>query len=245
MDGDTPVFQDGNPVWVDGEGKEQVMKRDTVSNLRNESKTWRTRAEENLTKLKAFDGLDAQAARDAISKLGQIDQKTLIDAGEVDKVRGTIKAEYETKFGELTKENDGLKSKVNSMILDSAFAGSEYIRDNIAIPSEMFRSHFGQFFKVVEGKVEAFDKAGNRIMSDKSVGEYADFEEAVEKLVGGYSQRDSILKAPEHRGSGNQGAGGNRGTGKTVKRSEFAALPAAKQAELAAKMRAGEIQLVD
>ena len=245
MDGDNPVFQDGNPVWVNSDGSETVLKRDTISNLRGEAKTWRNRAEDNLTKLKDFEGIDARAARDALEKLGKIDAKMLIDSGEVDKVRNAVKSEYDAQINERDTRIGTMQARIDGMILDSAFSGSEFIRDNIAVPVEMFRSHFGQFFKVKDDKIEAYDRAGNRIMSKKNMGEYADFNESVELLVEGYSQKDSILKAPDQGGSGNTGAGGSRGTGRVVRRSDLAGMSPGKMAEIMAAVRKGEINLVD
>ena len=245
MDGDKIALQDGNPVWVNNDGTESILKHDTISNLRNEAQTWRTRAEENLNKLKGFEGLDAAKARDALDKISKIDAKALIDAGEVDKVRNAVKEEYTSQLTEKDTALKQLQGRIDGMVLDAAFNASEFIRDNIAIPVEMFRSHFGQSFKVEDGKISAFDKAGNRVMSKKNIGEYADFDEAIELLVDSYSQKDSILKAPEHRGTGNKGGGGGTGTGRIIRRADLATMAPAKLGELMAKVRAGEIKLVD
>lgn len=245
MDGDKIALQDGNPVWVNADGSESVLKHDTISNLRSEAQTWRTRAEENLNKLKGFDGLDAAKAREALDKLKKIDEKALIDSGEVDKVRDTIKSEYTSQLSEKDKEIATLSTRISGMILDAAFNSSKFISENIAVPAEMFRDSFGKFFKVEDGKIIAFDRAGNRVMSKKSVGEFADFDEAIELLVDSYSQKDAVLKAPEHRGTGNNGGGGGGGTGRVVRRADLASMPPAKMADLMAKVRAGEIKLVD
>ncbi|NUM72752.1 hypothetical protein HUU40_00180 [candidate division KSB1 bacterium] len=245
MDGDKPVFKDGNPVWVSKDGTESVLQRDTIERLNSESKTWRTRAEENMTQLKAYEGLDAAKAREALEKLQKIDQKSLIDAGEVDKVRNEIKSTYETQLNETKGTITKLQDRINGMITDSAFSASPYIRENIAVPVEMFRGAFGKFFKIENEQLQAFDAAGNRLMSKKKIGEYADFDEAVELLVESYPQKDAILKAPDQRGTNSNGNGGQRGGGRTLKRSDFEKLDAAKQYEFSVAVRKGEARLID
>jgi hypothetical protein len=56
--------------------------------------------------------------------------------------------------------------------------------------------------------------------------------------------KDQILRAPDIGGTGSSG-GGNRGTGRVIKRSEFAALPPSQQAEYASAMQRGEIKIAD
>lgn len=245
MDGDTPVFKDGNPVWVDADGSEKVLQRDTISRLNTEAKNHRTAAEQAREQLKAFEGLDAKQAREALEKLKTVDLTKMVDAGRLDEVKNSVKAEYDVQISERDKKLGDLQQRINGMILDGAFNASSYIKDNIAIPAEMFRDSFGKYFKVEDDKLQAFDRAGNRIMSKKNIGEFADFDEAIEILVDGYSQKDAILKAPEHRGSGSTGGGGHSGGGRAIRRAEFDALPSAKQAEIAAKVSKGELRLVD
>jgi hypothetical protein len=100
-------------------------------------------------------------------------------------------------------------------------------------------------FKVEDGKVTAYDRAGNRIMSKKNVGEYADPTEALELLVETHPQKDALLKAPSAGGAGNGGAGGARGGGNVMKRSDFDALPSSQKPLIGAKVAAGEMTIAD
>lgn len=243
MDGDKMALADGNPVWIDGDGTERTIKRETIPNLQNENKTYRTQLEELRNKSKDFEGLDPKEARAALEKLKNVDLSQMVEAGKLDEVKETLKTEYTGQITERDQTIAQLNDRINGMMLDSAFGGSEYIRDNIAVPVEMFRAAFGQYFKIEDGKITAQDRAGNRIMSKKNIGEYADFDEAIELLVEGYSQRDAILKAPEHRGAGSSGGGGGRGGARVIKRSDLEGLPPQKVAELMAKVRSGEMQL--
>jgi len=70
------------------------------------------------------------------------------------------------------------------------------------------QARFGQAFKVEDGKVVAYDPAGNKIFSRSRAGEVADFDEALEALVDQYPYKDQIL-----RGSGASGGGASPGGG--------------------------------
>lgn len=244
MDGDKPVFKDGNPVWVGSDGSESVMQRDTIARLNAEAKGHRTRAEQLAEQYKPFEGLDAAAARKALETVQKIDAKTLIDAGEVDKVKESIKGEFTGQLKESEKKITELQTRLNAMITENAFTSSQYIRENIAVPVDMFRGAFSQYFKIEGDSLQAFDKAGNRLMSKKNIGEYATFEEAIELLVEAYPQKDAILKAPEHRGSGTD-AGGQRPGTMTMKRSAFEKLSPQQQVDFVGKVNAGTARLID
>lgn len=249
LDADGKIeVKDGNPVWVKEDNSESVIEGGTISRLNGEAKANRERAEKAekaLEKFKDFDGLDATKAREALDTLSKLDQKKLVDAGEIDRVREEIGKGYQTQVAEREAKIAEFQSKLDRMMLDNAFAQSDFVRERIAVPPEMFKSHFGQNFKVEEGKIVAYDSTGNKIFSDKRMGELASVDEAFEKLVGNYAHKDSILKAQSQNGTGNTGGGGSRGGVRSMTRAEFDGLPPAKQAEAASLARKGEITLSD
>lgn len=239
-------MKDGNPVYVDGSGREMVVKHDTISNLNAESKSLREAKEAAEKSLKEFDGLDGKTAREAIEKLKQIDAKELIDAGKVDEVKEQIKSEYEKQLSEKDSLAQQLQQRLDGMQIDSIFSQSDFVRDNLAVPRDMFEASFRNYFKVEDGKVVACDKSGNRLMSKENVGEFASPDEALKLLVESHPQKDTILKANAGSGSGADGGAGNRhGGGKFIKRAEFDALPPLKQAETMKKITSGEAKIVD
>lgn len=242
----TAEMKDGNPVYVDASGREMVVKHDTISNLNAESKSLREAKEKAENALKEFEGLDGKLAREAIEKLKKIDAKELIDAGKVDEVKEQIKAEYEKQLSEKDGLAQQLQQRLDNMQVDSIFSQSDFVRNNIAVPQDMFEASFRNYFKVEDGKVVAYDKSGNRLMSKQNVGEFASPDEALKLLVESHPQKDTILKADTGNGSGADGSGGYRGaTGKLIKRADFDALPPMKQAEAMKKVTAGEAKLVD
>lgn len=238
-------LNDGNPVYVDGSGREMVVKHDTISNLNAEAKSHREAKEAAEAALKPFEGIDPKIAAEAIDKLGKIDAKQLIDAGKVDEVKSQIKSEYDKQLSDKDAAIGDLQSRLDGMKVDSIFSQSDFVRNNIAVPQDMFEASFRKNFKVEDGKVVPYDKSGNVLMSKKTIGEVATAEEALQLLVESHPQKDTILKAGVGNGSGSDGSGGNRGVGRVINRGEFEKLAPAKQAEVAKSVQAGEMRLTD
>lgn len=242
------VLRDGNPVLVDADGAERTVGLDTISRLNAENRTHRERYERAETSLKAFNGLDPSKVADAIKALdtvSKLDAKKLIDAGEVDRVREEIGNAFKEKLGEFEKENNTLKTQLNDLRLGNAFNSSKWIQDNVATPLPMFRAHFEKHIKVEDGKLVPYDAAGNKISSKKRLGEIADFDEAIEILIETSPFKNDILKAPNQRGSGNNGDGGKKAGVRYMSRADFEQLSHGERAVIAGKMRSGEVSLTD
>lgn len=239
------------PVFVHADGKEVAFDADstisTISRLNGEAKTHREAKEAAETALKPFKDAgitDPAAAAKALNTVKNLDDKKLVDAGEVEKIRqaaiDSVRAEFEpfkTKATELEQQLYGEK-------IGGAFARSKFIADKVAVPADMVQATFGSRFKIEGGKTIALDANGQQIFSRTRHGEIADFEEALEIMVDNYPHKASILKASGASGSGasgSQGAGGK----KTVARSQFDALPALEKATLAKEFRAGTAVLTD
>lgn len=247
MDGDKLAMDaKGNPIFINSDGAELATEANTISRLNAEAKGHRERAEAAETRLAAFKDIDPDKAREAFDKLSKVDQKKLIDAGEVDKVRNEVSANFTAQIAEKDKAISSANDRINGMIKDRAFDRSKFIAENIAIPADMFTDTFGKHFKVDEkGNLVANDKNGNPIYSKTRMSEIADVDEALSILVDQYPHKDRILKAPDVGGSGNGGGGGNRGTGRTMRRAEFDGLDPVAKANTAAAVGKGEMQLVD
>lgn len=236
---------DGNPVYVLADGSETTIAGDTISRLNGEAKTHREAKEKALNDLKKYEGLDPDAARKAIETVGKIDAKKLIDAGEVDKVRGEVAQQFTAQLAERDKANATLSATLDNMRLATAFSQSDFVRDRIAIPAEIFQGHFAKNFKVEDGKVVPYDSTGNKIFSKKKMGEVADFEEAISMIVDTYPHKNTILKANAGAGSGNNGNGGRSGAGIFVQRTDFEKMTPAEQAATAMKAGKGELTIVE
>lgn len=234
------VLKDGDPVFIDSAGNEMVVSSDTISRLNGEAMTHRKEKENLQIKLKEFEGIDPVVAKKSIEIAGKLDAKQLIDAGKVDEVKKQITDQFTAQLNEQVGMNKTLQGKIENMLIDGVFANSEFVNNNLAIPRDIFKDSFAKHFKVEDGQVVAFDKAGNKLYSKKKAGEYADTEEAIQLLVESHPQKDSLLKADVGAGSGSKGGGNNR-PGRAMTRDEFSKLPPNKQAETALKMRSGEM----
>lgn len=237
----------GNPIYVQADGREMSVVHDTVTRLGNEAKQHRERAETAERELKKYEGIsDPDKAREALDTVSKLDQKQLIDAGKVDEVKQQITQQYESRLSDVQKSLDEANNRYNRTMLDSAFKGSEFLRDNVAVPADLIQAALQNRYKVDGDKIIPLDSSGNPLQSSKRIGETADFDESLAMFIEARPDRDVLLKAPEARGSGNNGGGGNRGGGRIVKRADFDAMTDPHQkADIAQKVGSGEMKLVD
>jgi hypothetical protein len=207
------VIEDGKPVYTDDDGKDvafdAVGTRNTITRLNAEAKSHRERADGFEKTAKAFEGIeDAAAAKKALEIVANLDAKKLVDAGEIEKVKGEISKAFQTQLDEANNKAQGLEQQLYAEKIGGSFARSQYIAEKMAVPADMVQATFGSNFKIEEGKVVAYDAQGQKIFSRSRPGELADFNEALETLVSQYPHRDHILK-----GSGAQGTGAHTTNG--------------------------------
>lgn len=238
------VVQDGKPVYVHEDGKEVAFDAAatvaTISRLNGEAKAHREAKEAAEEKLKGFEGIeDAEAARKALETTKNLEEGKLIAAGKVEEIKAAAaKAAEErvaaqskahaTELEKLRGEHDALLKTYHGEKIGGAFAASAFVKDKTLLPGPAAQKVFGDHFKVEDGKLVAFDASGNKVFSRSRPGEVADFEEAIEVLVGAYPYRDDILRGNNNGGGGSRGGSGGT-SGKTIGRAEFEQLdPAAR-----------------
>jgi hypothetical protein len=189
--------------------------------------------------LKLFDGVEDipawhVSATKALDTVKNLDDKTLVDAGKVEQVKAEVKEAYEGQVGQLKttiKDNETahgamvvIKDRVihrltvgNHFATDPHFTGAEPLTNMLPGPAE---AYFGHHFKVlpVEGKPGDVKVVGyingNEILSRKAdtVGDVAEFPEAMAIIIEQYPQKNHILTAGLP-GSGAGGGGGGGGGG--------------------------------
>ena len=235
------VLQDGKPVYVHDDGKEvafdAVATVATISRLNGEAKSHRERAEAAEGKLKGFEGIDDPAAAvKALAIVKNLDDKKLVDAGDVERVKLEAIKAVEEKYAPTVKRVTELETQLHNEIVGGSFARSKTIADKFAIPADLVQARFGQHFKVEGGKMVAVDAQGNKVYSRARPGELADFDEALEVLVDQYPYKANILKGTGNSGGGSGGGQGGQGGGKrTLTRAQFEALPAGERAKAASE----------
>ncbi|WP_342049884.1 MULTISPECIES: DUF6651 domain-containing protein [unclassified Cupriavidus] len=232
------------PVFIGADGKESPFDGDstvaTISRLNGEAKSHRERAETAEASLKTFEGItDPAAALKALTTVKNLDDKKLVDAGEVEKVKAEAIKSVEEKFAPTVQRAADLEAQLNQHLIGGAFSGSKYIAEKFAAEGpagvEIARALFANRFKVEDGKLVAYDGAGGKIYSRTRHGELADADEAIELMVDAYPHKTSLLKGSGASGGGAHGGGGGNGGKKTMTRAQFSQLSPADQAKAAAE----------
>lgn len=245
IDGKTYAeVSDNKPVYIGDDNKETVYDpvgmHQTISRLNHESKTHREAKEALEAQVAAFKDLDPEKARKALEIVKNLDDKKLIDAGEVERVKQETAKAYQTKLDEAAAENEKLRNQYSTEKINAAFAASKFIKDKLAVPPDMVQATFARSFVFKDGQISPVDANGQPIYSDSNPGNVASFDEALEKIVQQYPYRDSILKGSGHSGSGTEtpGEGGKR----TITRKQFESLPPDQQQKYATSK---EVQITD
>jgi hypothetical protein len=231
------------PVFIHPDGKEAPFDADsTLASIRARAEQSQRVEAENKDlkeKVKAFDGLDAEEARKAIATVKNLDDKKLVDAGEVERVKAeTIKA-VEEQYKPIKDKAAELESQLNRHLIGGAFARSKFIAEKFAAEGpagvEIAEALFGSRLKVEGGKVVGYDANGAKLYSRSRPGELADPDEAIELLVDSYPHKASILKGSGSSGSGSSGSSNGGGGKKTIPRAQFDQLdPAGRMAHVKA-----------
>lgn len=209
------VIVDGHPVYVHEDGKEVAV---DVAQLTSRAQYLATESEKAFQQrddakrsLKAFEGIeDVAAARKALDTVSKLDQKQLVDAGEIDTVRNEISKAYQAQLDEANTKAQTFEQQLYAEKIGGSFARSQFIAEKMAVPADMVQATFGSSFKIEEGKVVAYDAQGQKIFSRTRPGELADFNESLETLVSQYPHRDHILKSSNANGGGAPNSGGNQ-----------------------------------
>jgi hypothetical protein len=242
------VLDNGNPVYVNDVGKEITLDPPAmhlvIGKVNVENRRLREANENAEALVKAFDGIDAAAARKAMELVKNLDDSKLIDAGKVEEIRAAAVKSVEDKYKPITEEAERLKRELYTERVGGQFARSKYIAEKTILPPDIAQAAFGQYFELKDGKILARDASGNTIYSDANPGNPADFDEALEKLVSGSANRDRILKGSGHTGSGTNGVDGSTGA-RVVTREQLAKMNPMQSAKTAEAIGKGEVKLVD
>lgn len=215
------VLQDGKPVYIHDDGKEVAFDAvgtvATISRLNAEARDHRVAKEGALEQLKAFEGIaDPAAARKALETLSNLDQKRLVDAGQVEQANLERDKAWQIKLDAANQTAAQFEQQLYGEKIGGSFARSTFISEKLAVPADMIQAAFGNRFKVESGQTVAYDAQGNKIFSRSRPGELASFDEALEVLVDQYPNKDHIMKPSGQSGGGavpgagqQQGARGN------------------------------------
>jgi len=195
--------------------------------------------------------LDAEAAKTAMETVKNFDDKKLLDAKEVEKLKASMQIAYVEKENEINK---GWQSKVAEMektlgskngtifelMVVSEFAKSPTVNKKLLLPPDIAAGHFGKHFKVEgEGKdAKVIGYFGDeKILSKIKPGTPAEFEEALGVVIDNYPMKDQILRSGDG-GSGSTGGGGGTGKMGGISPEDFAKLPASEKLRIGHEVEA-------
>lgn len=230
------------PIFINKEGTEAPFDADstvdTIGRLNGEAKAHRIAKEAAEAALKPFKDAgieDPVAAAEAVKLAKNIKEGDLVTAGKVQEIKdaatrtaneavANATRQAEEKQRALTEQNEKLTQSLNNHIIGGSFAGSKFIAEKLAIPADIAQKVFGDRFKVDDGKLVPLGADGNPIFSATNHGNHADFEEAIQVMVGQYSNKDMILKGSGASGGGAKGGGADTGGKKAITRAAFDAM---------------------
>lgn len=239
------VGSDGNPVWIDTAGKESTVSGDTITRLNGEARDHRKRAEDAEKALKAFEGIEPTAAREAIAKLATVDLSKMVEAGKVEEVRAAITADFQKRLDAKDIELKTMSDNVRNSAIQSAFMGSKFVTEKLTLAPADVQALFGGRFDVRDGKVVALDANKQPVTSAKNMGEFATFDEAIEMVVMQHPTKETLLRGANNSGTGNNGGGGYNGVKRTATRADERAMSHADRAAFMKEVREGKAELVD
>jgi uncharacterized protein YdaT len=147
-------------------------------------------------------------ASKALELIKNLDDKKLIEADEVEKLKNKVREESTLEFSKIKKQYEqALKEKeealgatstqIRELLVDNQFHSSKYIPDVLTLTPRMAKKVFGDNFKVetVNNQTMAVGYIGNEpIMSKSNIGEYASFDEALKIMIDADPDKDSYTK---------------------------------------------------
>jgi hypothetical protein len=216
-DGTLAMDDSNNPIRVDADGKEYPFGDDALdSTLSNLSKATREATERKHklrdaeTQLKHLEGIEDpekyfKEANKALETVKNLDDKKLVDAGEVENLKKSIADSYQKKLDEASESVKQKDDIIYNLMVSSQFAKSQALEKTVLTP-DIAEAYFGKNFKIEDGQVIGY-LGDDKIYSKESPGQLAGFDEALSEIIDKYPMKEKILKAAPG-GSGSPSGGG-------------------------------------
>lgn len=187
--------------------------------------------DEEIAALKAqFEGIDPDAARDAIKAAAEAakakkdaELKELESKGEYDKILAQVNEANDVKLAEKTKEIEtrdseiaSLKATINKLTIGNSFGSSKFISDELVLTPAKVEALYGSHFDVEDGAMVAYDKPRGQEGRAKLVGDKGaplDFEAAITKIVSADPDFERMQKSKLKPGAGSKEGDGKDKSG--------------------------------
>lgn len=205
----------GNPIWLNDSGDEKSVDypamSTALSTANKEAAERKAKLREAESRLDAVKDIEDLAAwRDETNKAMET-VKSLSDKEKDIEGRIRLQVEAATKplkdqMAKIEQEKAEAYEHLQLETVSNAFSRSEFVRNKLVDPG-LAADLFSKNFKLNEtGKLVATGHDGQTIYGE--TGE-AGFDEALAKLVDGYSGKDFLLKGSKASGSGATPGSGN------------------------------------
>jgi hypothetical protein len=220
------VMEDGSEIEYDVPNLVQDLNKTKgfLTTAQGESAGRRKEIETLKEQVAAWEGIDPEEAKKALTTIKNFDESKYVAAGEVEKIKAATAQTYEERLEKQRKELQEAISERDSkltqkeqairrMMVKSIFDQSKFLADATVLPPDMAFEYFGKHFEVLtneENDLRVVAKYnGDEIFSKARPGELATPEEALQQLIDRYPFKDNILK-----GSGSSGSGASGGSGR-------------------------------
>ena len=203
-----------------GDGKPSDAEAKLIKEVMDK-KTKLKAAEEESAQLKArlaqFDGIDPEAVRALLKQQKDAETAQLEAKGEWGRLKEQMVSQHTQEVGTVKEQLTASQAEVSrlqgviaELTVGNAFASSQFIKEDLTLPTSKVRVFYGNHFEFKDGQVVAFDKpagAAERTMLVDAKGEPLKFEDALKKIVDGDPDRDQILKSKMKAGAGSKTTG--------------------------------------
>lgn len=186
---------------------------------------------------KKFEGIDPDAAREALAAKADAERKELESKGEYDKILAQVNEANEKKIADKDSEisvlNDkiaGLENTVNRLTIGNSFSSSEFINEQLVLTPNKVEALYGTHFDVEDGAMVAYDKPRGapertKLVDDK--GATLGFEAAITKIVSADPDFERMQKSKLKPGAQSKEGEGKDKTADTPAASGLARISAA------------------
>ena len=204
------VIEEDKVVYFDDDGEERKLDwQHSIGKIREVSDDrddWRTRGKKAIAALELFGDISADDARNAIRTIKSYDDKKLVDAGEVDKLKAKLTEDLQNQHREFTEsqaavlklrdkalaEKDG---QIRRLMVSNSFERSPFLNKSVvaALRGKNGESVWGDHFHVENGEVVPYESGDRKLYSKEKPGELAEFEEAIQLIVMADPRKDDYL----------------------------------------------------
>lgn len=193
---------------------------DNEAALLKELMKFKERAKEAETARKTleakYEGLDVEAAKNALKTAEEAENKELERKGEYERLlekqreAGNLRIAAEEKARkEAEAKIQELEQTANSLRVNNAFANSKYIKDTLALTANKTQALYASYFEMEEGQLIPYDAPKGQPGRTKIVNEngvVVSFDKAMEAIINADPDKDYLIKATIKAGAQSKAA---------------------------------------